>query len=84
MELTGHFENGVVVIDGGTPLPPDGTTVTVSVPQLDFKPVKGPRVEVPLVRTGSPGSVILTNEMIAEILQQDDIDRIRGTMNVPS
>ena len=82
MELTGHISNGVVVFDGGTPLP-EGTRVSVA-PRPEVIPPKGKRVQVPLVRTGAPGTVDLTNEMIAEIQSQDDYEYMRGALNVPS
>jgi hypothetical protein len=62
MELTGHIENGVVVFDGAPSLP-EGTRVTV-VPEQKPKPFGGLRPEVPIVRTGAPGTLRLTNEQI--------------------
>jgi hypothetical protein len=42
------------------------------------------RVEFPLVRTGTPGSLHLTNEQIHEILQQQDIEAVTAQWHVPS
>jgi hypothetical protein len=79
MELTGHIENGVVVFDGGTP-PPEGTRVTV-VPEE--KPVH-PKINFPLVSTGEPGSWNLTNDMIADILEEEDVQALKDQWNVSS
>jgi hypothetical protein len=35
------------------------------------------RIEVPLVRTGEPGTVKLTNDRIAQILEEEDVGRYR-------
>jgi hypothetical protein len=74
MEILGHVCNGVVVLDGGAVLP-EGTPVTVS---CNLEPASPPasekkRVQLPLVRTGEPGSLVLTNERIAEILDEEDV-----------
>jgi hypothetical protein len=74
METLGHVCNGVVVLEGGVTLP-EGTLVTVS---CDLEPASPPtskkeRVRLPLVRTGEPGSLHLTNERIAEILDEEDV-----------
>lgn len=74
MELHGVVHNGVIVLPAGVSLP-EGAEVTVS---CDLKP-EPPRpsekkpVEFPLVRAGKPGSLNLTNERIAEILDEDDV-----------
>jgi len=81
MELTGHISNGVVVFDGGTPLP-EGTRVSV-VPRS----VEAPRSNyppLPVVYGGEPGSIHLTNEMIHQILNDEDDRAILEQMNVPS
>ncbi len=85
MELHGHVENGVVVLDGNVALP-EGAAVTVT-------PHSGPvirvsknekRVEFPLVRSTAPGSLQLTNQRIAEILDEEDVEAARRSWNVPS
>jgi predicted nuclease with RNAse H fold len=73
MEFLGHVENGVVVFDGPVALP-EGAAVRVT---LRAKPVirvakHQKRVEFPLVPSTAPASVHLTNEMIAEILDEED------------
>ena len=78
MEILGHLQNGVIVLDGSVSLP-EGAAVTVIVrssPVMRF--AKNPkRVEFPLVHSTAPGSVHLTNERIAEILDEEDIDALK-------
>jgi hypothetical protein len=73
MEIPGRVHNGVVVLEGGPALP-EGTKVTVS---CDLAPVSPQRrgkkpVEFPLVRSKHPGSLHLTGQRIAEILDEED------------
>lgn len=75
MTLTGHIQNGVVVLDGN-PSVPEGAAVQVSFTEATT-PIRGHRVQVPLVRTGRPGTLILTNDRIAEILEEEDIASAR-------
>lgn len=84
MELTGHIHNGVVVFDGGT-IPPEGTRVTVEVPTVTTPvPFGGLRPLVPLVTTGEPGSWKITDEMIADFFEQEDIEYMKGMFDAPS
>ena len=74
MELHGLVQNGVIVLSSGLTLP-EGTPVTVS---CSLEPGSRPtsvkkRVQLPLVRTGEPGSMHLTNERIAEIFDEEDV-----------
>ena len=73
MEILGHVHNGVVVLDGNPKLP-EGAVVTVLDPAAPSPPpaVERKRVPFPLVRSTQPGSVLLTNERIAEILDDED------------
>jgi hypothetical protein len=74
MELHGLVQNGVIVLSGGLSLP-EGTPVTVSCslePRL-LSPSEKKRVQLPLVRTGEPASLHLTNERIAEIFDEEDV-----------
>jgi hypothetical protein len=74
MNLSGRVHNGVIVLDGGATLP-EGAVVVVSYPpmgELRKSDVKR-RVEFPLVRSTKPGSVHLTGERIAEILNEEDV-----------
>jgi hypothetical protein len=72
MQLQGHFQNGVVVLDGGT-APPDGTTVTVSIntPQPTRVAESLKPIPFPPIRAGQPGTTLLTNAMLAEILDNE-------------
>ncbi len=79
MVIRGRVQNGVVVLEGGPPLP-EGTEVTVSCDAAlgpDKPKVEKRRVELPLVRTGKPGSLDLTAERVAEILEEEDFSRMR-------
>jgi hypothetical protein len=74
MEIPGRVQNGVVVLEGQTTLP-DGTPVTVLYPRVRIwrKPGKKKRVKLPLVPSKHPGALSLTNERIAEILEEEDV-----------
>jgi len=64
---------GVVVLERGQTLP-EGTPVTVScdiAPVLQ-KPRKTKRVQFPLVHSKHPGTLHLTGQRIAEILDKED------------
>ncbi len=70
MVIPGRVQNGVVVLEGG-PVLPEGAPVTVS---WDHAPRPTPqRVEFPLVHSEHPGTLNLTNERIAEILDEEDV-----------
>ena len=73
MILAGRVHNGVVVLESGSTLP-EGAAVTVSYPPLPKSKVVAQklRIQVPLVRTGQPGSVSLTGARIEEILNDED------------
>jgi hypothetical protein len=73
MILSGRVHNGVVVFEGEAALP-EGVAVTVHfpAPTAPGPAVEKKRISVPLVRTGEPGSVPLTGERIAEILDEED------------
>lgn len=78
MELNGFVQNGVIVLTGGASLP-EGTPVTVSC-SLESDSLPSPkkkRVQLPLIRTGQPGSMNLTNERIAEIFDDEDVASAR-------
>lgn len=82
MELTGQIQNGVVVLDGNPVLPEGASVVVVIVPKS--KSQTGSRVQFPLVRSGLPGSVKLTNERIAQIFEEEDIEMMKGMWKPPS
>ena len=73
MVVSGYVENGVIVLPQGANLP-EGAIVTVSFLEPPAKPDtrQQGRVQVPLVTSARPGSVPLTSEQIAEILDQED------------
>jgi len=73
MEIPGRVHNGVVILEGGPPLP-EGAPVIVCYPAPgEAKPaMEKRRIEVPLVRTGQPGTVQLSGERIAQILDDED------------
>jgi hypothetical protein len=73
MEIPGRVQNGVVVLPAGTVLP-EGAAVTVHYPAAVVRQpsVGKQRIQVPLVRTGQPGTVNLSGERIAEILDKED------------
>jgi len=73
MELLGRVDHGVIVPQGDASLPEGAMVRIVYEPQAE-KSVKKPgyRVQFPLVRTGKPGTLHLTNETIAEILDEED------------
>ena len=74
MKIRGHVANGVVVLDEGPALP-EGTAVTVLAPgvRIWHKPGKKKRVTLPLVDSKQPGTLNLTNDRVAEILQEEDV-----------
>jgi hypothetical protein len=74
MEVQGRVQNGVVVVEGELPLP-EGTMVTVSFRGTPAAktPETRRRVRLPLVPSDRPGSLPLTAERIAEILEDEDV-----------
>jgi hypothetical protein len=80
MEILGHVRNGVIVLDKGVTLP-EGTTVTVSYGvRVWRKPGKRKRVKPPLVESKHPGSLRLTGERIAQILDDEDLASFRKSL----
>ncbi len=73
MEFLGLVDRGVVVPQGNAHLP-EGAVVRIVYEPEAAEGVKkaGHRVKLPLVESGEPGSLHLTNEMIAEILDEED------------
>jgi hypothetical protein len=74
MKIRGHVANGVVVLDEGPALP-EGTAVTVLAAELPIrrKPGRKKRVNLPLIHSKRPGTLNLSNDRIAEILQEEDV-----------
>lgn len=73
MEIPGRVQDGVVVLEGGVVLP-EGTAVTVSCDWVRIwrKPGNKKRVKLPLIDSKHPGTLHLTGERIAEILDEED------------
>jgi len=73
MIIPGRVQNGVVIPEGGPALP-EGAAVSISYPaSAGSQPVPAKhRIQVPLVRSERPGTVPLTGERIAEILDEED------------
>jgi hypothetical protein len=84
MTLIGHIQNGVVVLDAGETLP-EGTRVAVlPLPAAPTEPQMEKRyIEFPLVRGGMPGTWNLTNEQIAEFLDENDVAALKGQWSAP-
>jgi hypothetical protein len=71
MNVSGRVHNGVIILEGGVTLP-EGAVVTVSYAGTLASNREKRRIQVPLVRSERPGSVSLTGERIAEILNEED------------
>jgi hypothetical protein len=69
MTIKGRVQRGVIILQDGITLP-EGMEVTVSC-ETGPKPKQGKRVEFPLVRSKHPGTLQLTAERVAELL--DDV-----------
>ena len=74
MVIRGRVRNGVVVLDNPSALP-EGAEVTVSYPVAEGPPsgTESKRVKFPLVHCKNPGTVALTGERVAEILDEEDV-----------
>jgi hypothetical protein len=74
MVIHGRVHNGVVVLEGGLTLP-EGTQVTISCPAAPSREPSGRkrRVSLPLVPSHRPGTLQLTAERVAELLDDDDV-----------
>ena len=72
MRIPGRVCDGKVVLDGQHALP-EGTNVFVEVCDTP-EPTDHPTpVQFPLVRSQRPGSLNLSNQRIAEILEDEDL-----------
>ena len=72
MDIFGTVRDGVVVPQGEVDLP-DGVVVRLIVLDRNAdSSATGRKVQLPLVPSSSPGSLKLTNERIAEILDEED------------
>jgi hypothetical protein len=82
MEIHGTIQNGVVVLDNAASLP-EGTLVTITLRTETVLQSDKRRVEFPLVKTGELGSIELSNERIAEILEEE-IESLKRSWNFSS
>lgn len=73
MQIPGRVKNGVVILEGGPPLP-NGAAVIVlfDVPSVPEEPVAR-RVPFPLVHSKNPCSVRLTSQRVAELLDEEEV-----------
>jgi hypothetical protein len=74
MEIRGVVHNGVVVLDGELELP-EGTVVSIIYP---LSPPNVPadlrrKINLPWVPSDRPGSLDLTTERLADLLEDDDV-----------
>ena len=85
MQVAGRVQNGVVVVDPPNSLP-EGAAVIVTLRSTPVIRVakNQKRVEFPLVRSAAPGSIHLTNERIREILDEEDVEAVKRSWDVPS
>ena len=73
MKILGRVQNGVVILQGRTSLPEGASVVVVYPAPQSAQPVAAKRrIELPLVHCDQPGTVHLTGEQIAEILDAED------------
>ena len=72
MQIPGHVENGVIVLDQGNTLP-DGTMVVVVCASSNTPETNASRVEFPLVESTHPGSLSLTSDQIGDLLADEDV-----------
>ena len=71
MTIRGQVEGGVIVLEGGVTLP-EGTEVIVSCkPESERHPEMPQPVIFPLVRSKFPGTLRLTSDRVAGLLQED-------------
>ena len=76
MDIQGVVQNGVVVLPPDVTLA-DGTVVVLhcSQDQVPVEPRPRKRAQFPLVHSKNPGTLHLTNDMIAEFLNDTEISR---------
>ena len=72
MTIPGRVHDGVVVLEGGSRLPEGAVVTVVYESEPADRTRERHRVQVPLVRSKHPGTLNLTNQRIAEILDEED------------
>lgn len=73
MEILGRVHNGMIVFDSAPSLP-EGAAVRVVYPaaKVESPPIKRHRIRLPIVHCDKPGTIELTGEQVAEILDAED------------
>jgi hypothetical protein len=73
MQIPGHLRDGVVVLERDPGLP-NGTEVSVSVPPVVNEKLAqtAQRLVFPLIPGAIANGVVLTNQRIAELLDEED------------
>ncbi len=73
MKISGVVRSGAILIDGGIQLP-EGTRILVSIePDPILSKSHSYHVQFPLVYSETSGQLRLTNEMIADVLDTDEV-----------
>jgi hypothetical protein len=73
LEIQGVVQNGVVVLDGSMSLPEGAAVVVTYRATPVIRVAKNPiPVVLPIFDSDEPGTIDLTNDRIAEILDQED------------
>ncbi|MEZ6128613.1 MAG: hypothetical protein R3C59_08010 [Planctomycetaceae bacterium] len=76
MAISGTVRDGVVVPQEGACLPEGATVRLVVVNDAEAADsATSQRVQLPLVKSKTPGTLNLTNERIAEIFDEEDVAR---------
>ncbi|MEO8166220.1 MAG: hypothetical protein ABI619_12575 [Betaproteobacteria bacterium] len=73
MEIQGVVQNGVVVLDAAAALPEGAVVIVTYRAAPVIRVASNPKpVVLPIFDSGEPGTIDLTNDRIAEILDQED------------
>jgi len=72
MRIRGRICDGKIVLEGQQVLP-DGTDVIVEVCETSKSTPQPRPVQFPLFRSKNPGSLKLSNQRIAEILEDEEL-----------
>ena len=72
MRLRGQIRNGKIVLEGHDVLP-DGAEVVVDVRESAPQGNRSDKVQFPLFHSKNPGSLDLSNQRIAEILEDEEL-----------
>ena len=72
MKLRGRIHDGKIVLDG-RPVLPDGAVVIVEIRESEVGTCAAPEIQFPLFHSKNPGSLNLSNQRIAEILEDEEL-----------